>query len=190
MKISLRSHILLCLATMVVLLLTACSQRTGPFNERELSRPSGSSVSLTLTGYNYTDRYINDFSVNGNGGGNLFVSSPRGGGGGSVCCVDYITGITDWTVIVRWQYDACTFNNTYEDGHRGYQIHSFYKEVEVSVDPKIGPRPEYLEVHFYPEGHVEVALTETSSSPRLRLDSERADRTPYRQCPGDTRPEE
>lgn len=171
--------------------LSACNAREGSSNGGEVVKPSGTWVSLTLTGYNYTNRYINQFSVNGSGGGNLFVSSPRGGGGGSVCCVDYITGIDDWKVIVRWQSDACTFNNSKdEDGQRSYQIHSIFKEVEVQVSPKIPSNPRYLEVHFYPDGHVEAALTENSSSPRLRLESERADKTPYRQCPNDERPEE
>lgn len=184
-------RILLCLILLAFQSLTACNAREGSSSAKDLARPAGSWVSLTLTGYNYTNRYIDDFSVNGNGGGNLFVSSPRGGGGGSVCCVDYITGIDDWKVIVRWQSDACTFNNSkYEDGRRRYQIHSFFKEVEVQVDRKIPSKPRYLEVHFYPDGHVEATLTETSSLPRLKLESERADKTPYRQCPNDERPEE
>ena len=33
------------------------------------------SVSLTLHGYNYTNRYIDSYSINGQGGGNLFLST-------------------------------------------------------------------------------------------------------------------
>ena len=46
---------------------------------------SGTTVELTIMGFNYTDMDINEFFVDGTGGGNLSVSSASGGGGGSVC---------------------------------------------------------------------------------------------------------
>lgn len=180
-----------CVIILAVQPLTACNAHEGTPATTQATQPVGTPVSLTLTGYNYTNRYIDQFSVNGNGGGNLFVSGPNGGGGGSVCCVDYIIGVDKWKLTVRWQADACTYNNSkYEDGRRRYRIHSVFKEVEIPIDPKIPNRPRYLEVHFYPDGHVEAALTENSSPPRLQLESERADKSPFRQCPNDKRPEE
>jgi hypothetical protein len=50
------------------------------------------SISLEINGFNYTDLYIDSFEVNGQGGGNLFVSSPTSGGGGGVCCVSFTPG--------------------------------------------------------------------------------------------------
>ncbi|WP_409033040.1 DUF3304 domain-containing protein [Janthinobacterium sp. CG_23.3] len=71
----------------------------------------GNTVSLTITGYNYTNRYIDDFYVGSSGGGNLYVSSSNGGGGSSVCCASYVIGATLWKPIVRWQVGGCTYNH-------------------------------------------------------------------------------
>ena len=153
--------------------------------------PRGTRVSLTLTGYNYTERYIDQFSVNGNGGGNLFVSGPTSGGGGSACCVNYIAGVKKWKFPVRWQTGGCTYNTSkYEDGRERSELYHSYKELEVQIDPKVSDRPAYLEVHFYPDGHVEAAVTENSSPPRLQLNKDREVKSPYKQCPNDKRPEE
>ena len=153
--------------------------------------PLGTDVSLTITGYNYTDRYIDQFTVNGNGGGNLFVSGPNSGGGGSACCMDYITGVKRWKFPVTWQIGGCTYNTRkYKDGRERSDLYHFFKEVEVQVDPKIASRPAYLELHFYPDGHVEAAVTENASLPRLQLSRDREDKSPYKQCPNDKRPEE
>lgn len=35
--------------------------------------PMGTSLQLTLTGYNYTNRYIDSFEVDGVGGGNMLT---------------------------------------------------------------------------------------------------------------------
>ncbi|AKI99144.1 Hypothetical protein AA314_00771 [Archangium gephyra] len=49
----------------------------------ETTPPSLEPISLEINGFNYTDLYIDNFSVNGNSGGNLYVSSPTSGGGGA-----------------------------------------------------------------------------------------------------------
>jgi hypothetical protein len=160
-------------------------------NARDSIPAPGTRVSLTLTGYNYTNHYIDQFTVNGNGGGNIFVSGPNTGGGGSACCVNYMIGIDSWKFPVRWQIGGCSFNTSkYKDGRESSEIYHFFKEEEVSVDPKIPDRPAYLEIHFYPDGHVEAAITEHSSPPRLQLSKDREIKPSYRQCPNDKRPEE
>lgn len=152
---------------------------------------SGRTVELTLTGYNYTNREIASFSVNSTGGGNLYVSSPSSGGGGSTCCVTYVKGAKTWKVLVRWQVDACAYDNEiYSNGERGFEVYRYFKETEVEVDPSVPAQPEYLEVHFYPDGHVEAAITEVDSAPRLKLPKERENNSPYRTCPNDERPKE
>ena len=181
--------------------LAACEDNFKPNNANENSPtsaavsnpipPLGTRVSLTITGYNYTDRYIDQFTVNGNGGGNLFVSGPTSGGGGSECCKDYITGVDNWILPVRWQVGGCTYNTSKQkDGSERYDLYHYFKEVEVKVDPKIAARPAYLEVHFYPDEHVELAVTEHSSPPRLKLSKDREVKSSYKQCPNDKRPEE
>lgn len=151
---------------------------------------NGELVQLTLIGYNYTDRYIDQFSADGAGGGNLFVSGPGGGGGGRVCCVAYIVGSTVWKTTIRWQTDACTYNNEIDtNGQRLYEIYSYFKENDILVNADIPARPQYFEVHFYPDGHVEAAITEKSSLPRLNLPRDREDRTGYKQCKNNKKPE-
>jgi hypothetical protein len=172
----------------------ACSERgaaTEKVRKGEPVRPYVTKVELTLTGYNYTNRQIDQFSVNSNGGGNLYVSSPTSGGGGSTCCVTYVVGVPRWKVLVRWQADACTYNNAIEsNGDRFYEIYYYFKESEVDVSPSFPDRPKNFEVHFYPDGHVEAAVSEHESAPRLKLRKEREDKTPYKPCPNDKRPEE
>lgn len=150
--------------------------------------PSGT-VNLAIVGYNYTRRYIADFSVDGNGGGNIMVSTPSSGGGGTSCCEPYLPGLTDYKVKVRWQADACMFH-TYSQGSKetNDNIHSFYKEIEVPVIEDFSTAPKYMEVHFYPDGKVAVTVTDSESSPRLRLSDSRQDTSKFPRCPGDKKP--
>lgn len=146
-------------------------------------------ISLSLVGYNYTDRYINEFSVSGRGGGNLYVSSPTSGGGGTTCCAKHWPGLKERKVKVRWQSGACYYRVRASDSDRVYEtLHSFYKEAQVVVDDRAGERARYMEVHFYPDGSVQLAATEQPSMPRLALDESRADRTRYPRCPNGDKP--
>lgn len=154
----------------------------------EPATPEGTSVSLTIMGFNYTDKDINEFFVDGTGGGNLSVSSASGGGGGSVCCASYTAGAPAPEVKVRWQFDACTYNIWHdEDGTEFNDIFSIYKTAAIKVG-SVSPNPRYLEIHIFPDGHVEAAITAELSSPRLVLDQNRRVNVPFRRCPNGTRP--
>jgi Protein of unknown function (DUF3304) len=108
---------------------------------------------LTIYGYNYTDTGIGSFEVNGQGGGNLEVSVPTAGGGKSACCVTLYSPMLEARVVkIKWSRDLDT-----------------WCEQEVILNPPLPPKPKYFEVHFYRDGHVEVAATETDSPPRLAL---------------------
>jgi hypothetical protein len=110
---------------------------------------------LTIYGYNYTDTEIGSFEVNGQGGGNLPTSSPTAGGGSSVCCLTVFTPtVKPKTVKIKWTRDLDT-----------------WCEQEVVLAPFAEPNPKYFEVHFYPDGHIELAITEDSSDPRLKLEA-------------------
>jgi hypothetical protein len=153
--------------------------------------PMGTRLELTLTGYNYTNRYINQFDVDGQGGGDIDVSGPRSAGNGSSCCVSYRSGATARIVTVRWQANACKFVSYIdEEGKKHERTHSYLKEVKVQVDPNIPDFPRYFEVHFYPDGHVEAAMTEHESGARLVLSKDREDNSPRPRCPNDTEPKE
>jgi hypothetical protein len=145
-------------------------------------------MSLSLAGYNYTNRYINEFSVDGQGGGNLYVSSLTGGGGGTTCCAKFWPGVK-YKVKVRWQSGACYFRVRASDSNDVYnRLHSYYKEAEVAVDDRAGERARYMEVHFYPDGSVQLAATEQPSAPRLALEKDREDKTRHPRCPNDEKP--
>ncbi|MCD2518437.1 DUF3304 domain-containing protein [Massilia sp. G4R7] len=176
---------------MLLLALFACSKAVssqgGPGALPVFNEPR--QVSLSLVGYNYTNRYINEFSVGGEGGGNLYVSSPAGGGGGTVCCAKYWPGVKGYKVKVRWQTGACYYKVRASDSHEVHQrLFPFFKEAEVEVDERATDRARYMEVHFYPDGSVQVAATEHPSPPRLVLDREREDKTRYPRCPNDDKP--
>lgn len=146
-------------------------------------------VELGITAYNYTNQSIDIFSVDGQGGGNVHLSGPNGGGGGTVCCVSYIKASQNPKVTVRWQTDACTYSHKSSPGVTPISgLHRFFKEQEISIGGEIPAKPNYLEVHFYPHGHVEAAITENASRPRLILARNGEDDSDYRSCPGGTKP--
>lgn len=187
-----KKWIAILLVMLVLPSLGACKDQTvaAGKNEAASAPKKGAQIGLALTGFNYTDRYIDQFSADGQEGGNLFVSTPGGGGGGSVCCVTYIVGQSAWKAKIRWQSDACTYNNLIDtNGKNLFEIYSYFKEIDVQVDSNIPKNPKYFEVHFFPDGHVEAAIVEHGSRPRLSLSGERENNSPYKQCPHDKRPE-
>jgi hypothetical protein len=146
-------------------------------------------VMLAISGYNYTNRHIGSFSVNGQGGGNIFVSTPTSGGGGRTCCVLYTPGRMVRKVTVRWQAGGCLYHNKVTYSNQVYEaLHPFFKERVVVVDDNVPPDPQNLEVHFYPDGSIRANISSETSLPRLQLPAEREDKTRYPRCPNDRRP--
>jgi hypothetical protein len=141
-------------AALLIALMVTLGACDGMLNKASANESTKAKMA-TVYGYNYTDLYISSFSVNGQGGGNLAVSSPTGGGGGSVCCVMVRPNQKLTTpVTVRWTRDAYT---------------KVWCELDVMLKDPVPPNPEYFEVHFYQDGHVEVAVTEETSEPRVKL---------------------
>lgn len=152
-------------------------------------KPTGKRFDLTLAGYNYTNRYIDEYSVDGHWGGNLSVSESGSAGGGSAGSVAYFDIGGKQTVKVRWQSGACYFTTKSTISNDTYKhIHSFYKEAEVEVDGGKTSQPNYLEVHFYPDGTVKAIVTETTSRPAIIVGSANEDRSEFPRCPNDKKP--
>lgn len=147
---------------------------------------------LSLIGYNYTDRHISEYSVEGASGGYVRLSSHTGGGSGTTCCIKIQRNYRDrMTVKVRWQVDGCTYlikDSRTGKADKARYLH--YKEAEVEVLRKDGGNPEYIETHFYPDGSVQVQLTESMSHPFLVLDHTRRDKSQFPRCKNDKNPEE
>jgi hypothetical protein len=151
----------------------------------------GKRLNLTLRGFNYTSRYIDSFNVNGQAGFNLYVSSPTSAGGSRICCVSYLLGASAPDITVRWQSGGCMYRPEVELASGAtYLMHSFFREIKVKVDSRIPARPEFLEVHFYPDGRVEAAIMDRASSPRLKLNEEREDNSDFPRCPRDKEPKQ
>jgi Protein of unknown function (DUF3304) len=109
---------------------------------------------LGITGYNYTDSYLDTFSVNGAGGGNVYVSTLTSGGGGVTCCASIPDDMTlPITVEISWRRDG----------------DAPYCKQTVLLDGPVATEPNYLEVHFYQDGTIQLAITDYLSPPRVKL---------------------
>jgi hypothetical protein len=169
--------------------LAACRGQEFAVNEAGLK--TDQETPLDLIGYNYTDRHINDYSVNGQGGGPIRVSSRTSGGGGIVCCAPLLlNGNRSVFVRVRWQFGGCLYlMKSTISGQSFEYTHPFYKEVDVEVQRAAGMNPNHLETHFYPDGSIQVFVTEDMSLPRVALDEGRVTKTKFPRCKDGKKPE-
>ncbi|CAE6792332.1 DUF3304 domain-containing protein [Paraburkholderia nemoris] len=129
---------------------------------------------LAIVGYDYTDRAIAEFSVDGAWAGNLELSSPTNGGGSSVCCVTLKRTIQPpFWVTVQYRKDAL---ESYPP-RKVIEPAGGYIKTKVEVKGPIPSDAAYLEIHFFPDGHLEAAVSgeDGPSSPRLKLER----RLPY-----------
>ena len=151
--------------------LTGCAQAGAPIETPPTERLSVDADSLLIQGYNYTNDYINSFTVDGQGGGNLYVSGPTSGGGGSVCCASYPRGTPlPIKLKIRWVGSYCMEYETSQFGRTSSYPLGIWREAEaLAVDLSEG-KPRALEVHIFPDGHAEAAITRGYSPPRLQLD--------------------
>lgn len=171
------ARVVTCLA-FVVPFLVACKDGRG--EQKSPLSSSSRPVMLGIIGFNYTNHYIAQFYVNGTGGGNLGVSSPTGSGGGTTCCAAYVPGTPlPIKVHVKWTAGGCTYitrsesNNPYIKPKDVEEVLYFYREADVLVNGPIPLDPSNMEIHFYPDGHVEAAITAEYSQNRLKLPKER-----------------
>jgi len=145
---------------------------------------------LSLVGYNYTNRIIESYTVDYASGGDIKLSSATSGGGGISCCFDYYPGLAEKMLVkVRWQVDGCTYvlRNPITKATADVR-HLYYKEKMVEVERKTNGTPEFIETHIFPNGSVRVFLTAEISSPILRLDAERADKSSFPRCKDGKKP--
>lgn len=166
-------------------LIGACSEGSGQTQKKRKSK-----YSLALNGYNYTNQYIDSYSVNGTGGGNIYVSSPTSGGGGTTCCASFYPAIKNQTVHVKWQSGGCEYiAGRDSDGTIHWHTYPYFKETDaVVVDVSTG-EPQNLEVHIYSDDKVEVYVTSEISLPRLKLEKDRRVTGNFPRCLNDKKPE-
>lgn len=145
---------------------------------------------LSLVGYNYTNRIIESYTVDYASGGDIKLSSATSGGGGISCCFDYYPSLGGKMLVkVRWQVDGCTYvlRNPVTKATADVR-HLYYKEKMVEVERRTNGMPEFIETHIFPNGSVKVFLTAEISSPILRLDAERPDGSSFPRCKDGKKP--
>ncbi|WP_081771677.1 DUF3304 domain-containing protein [Paraburkholderia nodosa] len=124
---------------------------------------------LAIIGYNYTDRAIADFSVNGQGGSNVELSTPDAGGGKESCCV-VMNSDTKTPIWVDVDYKMSALESY--PPRKIIEPSAPYRKARVEVTGPVPQDPSYIEIHFYPDGHIEAALSgrDGPSPPRLKLE--------------------
>ncbi|MFC7419200.1 DUF3304 domain-containing protein [Iodobacter arcticus] len=100
---------------------------------------------LGVHGYNYTDGYIDHFSVNGSGGMNLEVSDASSSGDGTVCCGSVYPVLIPYKMTVQWTKSSSS---------------NYWCQQEAILAGPIPANPNYLNVHFYQDGHIEISVSE------------------------------
>ena len=106
-------------------------------------------VMLGIVGYNHTERYIDSFSVGGQGGGNVSATSS----GGIVCCIGYRPSRPlPIEMEVEWTF-----------GHRRNELGEISVAAETHQKKAIlnGPvpkEPHYLEVHIFQDSTVQLRI--------------------------------
>lgn len=155
-----------------------------------LREHAGDKITLDLIGYNYTNHHIEDYNIDGQNGGIVRVSSPTSGGSGSVCCISLYSDESGVLFVrVRWQTDGCSyFEVDPMNGNREELHHYTYREKYVKVARSIGVRANHLETHFFPDGSVQVHITEDMSLPRFRLSEDRAESLKFPPCKNGEKP--
>ena len=111
-------------------------------------------VLLSISGYNYTGRYIHTFSVNGQWGGNLYEDNG-GGGGGNVCCLSFRPDSKlPFDVEVVW-----TFGREEDEKGNITRPQEHRKATATVTGPLPKNKPSNFEVHFMPDGSLQAYVT-------------------------------
>jgi len=175
-------------AASFMLFVTANAEQLG---KDAVSKNGAMSWEVDMIGFNYTNRVIESYSINGEGAGNVFLSSRTSGGGKSVCCImisHLKSGIP--RIQVRWQVDGCTYlTRSKISGEVFENVFPYYKQADIALPVPKTSKPQHLEVHFYPDGSVTAQLTESLSLPRISLAGQRTDVSNFPRCHDDKKPE-
>lgn len=142
-------------------LISACDQSAVEnryrIHSQSIHGGSNKSIGLAIHGYNYTDRVIELFSIDSQGGGNIAVSSPTSGGGKTTCCLRWYLGSElSRPVKIEWM----RYKNDKE----------FWCKKTVMLEAPFPYRPTDVGVHFMPDGNIKVEVTEGYPDLKLSLD--------------------
>ena len=123
------------------------------YKAKEARPPSHYSV--CLNGFNHTERYISKYSVNGQWGANISEKEPGedyGGGGGFVCGAS----VGGEQVTVKWEFPM----RTWDQMEKNIEVPPEKHEMTVPMPKAQSRTSRYLQVHIYPDNHVELQLND------------------------------
>ncbi len=126
---------------------------------------------LGITGYNYTNRYIDNFSVDGQGGTNLGANTN---GSGEACCILLrpdtplpVKVHVEWTYGERWNH------------LKGVKLQDAEThQADVELRGPIPEKPTIFVVHFYPDNSVQVEVAADYPTPRIQRSTQQQGKTP------------
>ncbi|WP_232464953.1 DUF3304 domain-containing protein [Burkholderia ubonensis] len=110
-----------------------------------------------MIGYNYTDRNIAAFDINGFGGGDS-AAHQSGGGGGIVCCLDIPRHAK--TLHIKVVLDL-----TQEQDEKNLAPEAY--ETDIPVPNLPNKHKGYIEFHFLPERKIEAKWVEFPTTPHI-----------------------
>ncbi|MBY0444385.1 MAG: hypothetical protein K2Q15_04145, partial [Burkholderiales bacterium] len=80
---------------------------------------------------------------------NVEVSGPEGGGSKTACCVSIFPVLLPYPMTVQWTRSSSS---------------KYWCQQEATLTGPIPANPNYLTVHFYQDGHIEISVSEKSEN--------------------------
>ncbi|WP_321859997.1 DUF3304 domain-containing protein [Burkholderia cenocepacia] len=109
-----------------------------------------------VIGYNYTDRSIYSFTIDGFGAGGSAAHKP-GGGGKSVCCMEVPREKKIWQVKIMYELTQDQYKNNLP-----FDVY----ETDIPVPALPRKSQGYIEFHFLPNRKIEAKWVESPTDPR------------------------
>jgi hypothetical protein len=124
-----------------------------------------------IVGFNYTDRPIHTFSVNGKWGGNV-LAGDSGGGGGTTCCIEIDRSIKSVKVRWDWSYTGPQLAQKFPDFvlGRGAPVPSDLIETMVDLPELPDGSHGYLGVHFFPDHVIKITYSDRIPRPLQKIE--------------------
>nr|WP_227789697.1 MULTISPECIES: DUF3304 domain-containing protein [unclassified Burkholderia] len=109
-----------------------------------------------VIGYNFTDRSIYSFTIDGFGAGNVRAHKP-GGGGGTVCCMEVPREKKTWHIKLQYELTQEQYKNN---------LPNDVFETDIVIPPLPDKHGGYIEFYFLPERKIDARWAISPTDPR------------------------
>lgn len=109
-----------------------------------------------VIGYNFADRSIYSFVIDGFGAGNLRAHKP-GGGGGAVCCMEVPRGKKTWHIKLEYELNQEQYKKN---------LPGDVYETDIAIPPLPDKHGGYIEFYLRPERRIEARWAAAPTDPR------------------------